>query len=570
MNPCHFVTHQRALELQKRIYHSLKAETEFLLGKTPESILRYARETQKDFKNISRIQPMTKSQLIQEVRNSDVSFIADFHTYKQSQRTALRITRDAIQPHQLWYIGLELVPSQFQNYLDQFYEGEISLLALKQSIAYEAEWGFPWKNYSPIFEWAQKNRIRLIALDRPKQIIQTEQDRDLHQRDEWAAGIITDLFHESLKQGIRPKILVLYGELHVGTAHLPYQLKKISQAFLKKPLSWITIHQDDDKLYWKLAKQHREFSTEIIKLRKNLFCVFSGTPWGKLQSLVNWAEGLDPDSAEYENSEMDSDFVHLLQTSNKIISELLKVKQAPLESLSIYTVENLEAFTELEHPASRDHQVSKLIQFYITHHQRFYIPAHSFHSAVSAAFVGSPSENGAAELAAIHILRTTNPVQSFFLAEKDDIFRIILENTFGFFGSLVLNPRRKCDLIQDHLQRIEGLKIGAKPLFPQELATREAVLQFIRSPLLRELRLSESPFNQKYPWIECLAARYLGKIIGKHLYQSVIDDSIDLDFIRKTFLKPLEPKNDSFEIRYFSLLHAMKNTQMSVTKLEFL
>jgi uncharacterized iron-regulated protein len=63
-----------------------------------------------------------------------------------------------------------MIPSHLQWALDRFQSGDLSLDSFHEAIHYRKEWGFPWKHYAPLFEWARKKRIRVLALNRPKEL----------------------------------------------------------------------------------------------------------------------------------------------------------------------------------------------------------------------------------------------------------------------------------------------------------------------------------------------------------------------------------------------------------------
>ena len=113
---------RRLFRLQRRIFRSLEAEAELLLGKPPLAIRQYARESQQDFRSASkRAIPATKTEIVKAMQSADVAFVADFHPFAQAQKTALRLIREAIYAaeHE-WLIGLELIPSHFQHGLAIF------------------------------------------------------------------------------------------------------------------------------------------------------------------------------------------------------------------------------------------------------------------------------------------------------------------------------------------------------------------------------------------------------------------------------------------------------------------
>src|SRR4029079_17983628 len=98
-------------------------------------------------------------------------------------------------------------------------------------------------------------------------------------------------------------------------------------------------------------------------------------------------------------------------------------------------------------------------------------------------YLGSPTHNGAAEMAAIHLLRAQTRSQVIYGSAKgdaltDDFYRLVIEAAFGFFGSLILNPRRKCDLPEDHARRLRRLR-ASWPQFKHELEERAMDLKLL-------------------------------------------------------------------------------------------
>ncbi|MEO5970936.1 MAG: ChaN family lipoprotein [Bdellovibrionia bacterium] len=555
--------HKKALRLQRKILQSLKAEANLLLGQTPESILRYERENRKDFSlNSKRLKTIPKATLIEAIRAADVTFIADFHTFDQAQRAALRIFRDAIQPGEYWMIGLEMVPSQFQSALDDFQTGKISLESFHEAISYRDEWGFPWENYAPIFEWARNLGIRLIALNRPRGIFKPKDDRELHERDQWAAGIITDLFCEARLSSI-PKMFVLYGELHIGSHHLPLRLKEISKSFLGHSLSSVIIHQNEDQLFWRAAKEELDLQSEAILLKKNIYCIFSGTPWAELQSLISWTEGGTPDLNEDENEVLIHDYLYMIRTYGETISEFLNLAPPSYEALNVYTIEQPDFLDHLKQCKQFTQLELRLIRFHVTHNRYFYIPR------VSAAYLGSSSHNAAAELSAIHLLRAKNQSGLLYSNKVEDFYRLTLEACFGFFGSLILNPLRKCDFVKDHVKRLQTLKNGEKPAFPLEKEAREILVHGLRSPHELPISITQIINEQKLAPAVMVGARYIGRILGKKLHHAILTEKINFKNIEGVFLdKPTAAKR-FFEIRYKTLINAIVDIEVGSTKTEY-
>ena len=526
------------LSTQKKIYQALKAEAEQLLGETPAPILAYEKEYQKDFRKVmstpvQRLKGLKKKELIEKIRSTDVTLIGDYHTFAQAQRTALRIIRDAIRPGEDWWIGVEMVPSHFQADLDRFQAGKLSLAEFHEIIDYRSEWGFPWQHYQPLFDWAREHQVRLIALNRPKELfypfsVSARELTDLRKRDEWAAGIITDQF--AAQKG---RMIVLYGELHVGSSHLPYDIQRISKYFLKKPLSTLSVHQNHDGLFWSLAQSKSPI--EALKLGPANYCVFSSTPWARLQSLVTWAESVsdstEPDLESEWDDEEEEDYHHWIATYSDFLSELFHLPSPEIEAATVRTVDEADFLDSL---FKRDHYTpmeKRALRFQVEQGLRTYIPR------AETLYIAGPNANGAAELAGIHLFRKINGSQTLFSGEPEDFYRRVLESMFGFFGSLLINPKRKCDLPKDHLRRIAAIRAQKRtPALSIEREAHEIAAHFKPDSLDKLIRkkLRSGPNRQL---ATVLAAHYIGRILAKKLHQALLSDHITLDKIRALVLK---------------------------------
>jgi hypothetical protein len=579
--------HDRLLALQKRIYRSLQDQATRLLGETPDSIRRYEREYREDFKRIPlRPQDAPKDELIREIRASDVSLIGDFHTFSQAQRTALRVLREAVQEGESWYLGLEMFPSHRQEALDRFQLGQLSEKKFLEEIEYEQEWGFPWQNYAPILRWAIENRVKLIALNRPKELNRSESENlsELKERDRWAAGVITDVFQDARRAQVkRPRMLVLYGELHIGRKHLPAELKEISTAALKKPLKTLLLHQNQDHLYWKLASQGRELQAEIIRLRKKNYCVLSSPPWAKMQSLINWAEGASSTQIALESAELaelaelddtldEIDPLSLMRQYAEVVAEFFKVPAPSFDGLDVYTIRNADFADELI-PSKVSSLEKRLLRYHILHNHRIYVPGPS---GSGIAYLAAPNENSAAEIASMHLFRTSALEESSSLTSRGrekmgaTFYQWILDQAFGFLGSLILNPRRKCDLIADHEKRIEELRAGAAPAYPHELEARELAYDFL-DQASSSFQEKLDKYLRKPALVPALyfAARYVGFALAKQVHHALLEEIIDFTELRRIFFGHIdeEARTPSFW-RFNSLKSAALKTPMGVTKAE--
>jgi hypothetical protein len=204
----------------------------------------------------------------------------------------------------------------------------------------------------------------------------------------------------------------------------------------------------------------------------------------------------------------------------------------------------------------------RYIRFHINHNQRLFIPR------VSIAYLGSPSQNGAAELAAIHLLRSKNRAQEVFRRTPNDFYRLILESAFGFFGSLILNHRRKCDLLKDHLKRLKSLENGDASTFPHEELARKLVIDLSKSEM--NLNLSELLREKKYAPGIIMGARFHGQILGKQLHHAILEERVSVPHLCELFLIRPGSSRRFFEERYSELLNWTSEVSLAPSKSETL
>ncbi|NDD92240.1 hypothetical protein EBZ37_09160, partial [bacterium] len=562
----------RLLRLQKGIYGALKLEADRLVGALPQSILRYEKSYLAAFRSCAqRPRASSRSALTNRMRMADVTFIADYHTLGQAQRTALRLIQDVYRPGERWVLGLEFVPSHRQPELDAYQAGLMEAATFLQKIRYREDWGFPWENYAPLLDWARRTGVQMLALNRPRELPYwkervTDGD-DLLERDRWAAGVITDLFSSLDPRAPRPKVVVLYGELHVGGRHIPANLEALSAEALGRPLDWVSVHQNNDALYWKLARRGTEHLSDVLRLDDRNFHVISSTPWNKLQSLVSWAEGIGTDAERLpatgalrlESSEdswmssddsdedeflcdLESEALAKMQAYGDAMADFLKLPTPEFERLSVQSVYSADFVDTLDDERRLGVSERRLIRELVLRNCRFFVPR------TGLLYLGTPSSNGAAELAAIILAKGHSVRAPFFGETQDSFFQAVMDQAFGFFGSLLVNPRRKCDLPEDHLQRYLQLKGSSEEDWVERqarlftLAGLEEQARFLERTRKVESRVAS--FRLKAPAMGMaavseqvlaagggasvharialwLSSRYLGKILGKLLHRAL-------------------------------------------------
>jgi hypothetical protein len=278
----------------------------------------------------------------------------------------------------------------------------------------------------------------------------------------------------------------------------------------------------------------------------------------------NTDEELDSELSEIE-SEFEADYHHWIATYSDFLSELFQVKAPEIESATIKTAEEADFLDDLFRRARFTPIEKRALRFQVENNLRTYIPG------TEILYLASPTSNGAAELAAIHLYRHFNGSQSLFAGDPESFYRSVLESMFGFFGSLLVNPKRKCDLPGDHARRIIFLK-GQKGAQAQiERDGRNLALRFLgiaadksekRNQLIRSW-LRGSPQKRLST---VLAAHYIGRVLAKKLHQAVMLDHLSLAQIRSWVLKRSSSADDFHSLQIERMISAVAHQKIESSK----
>jgi uncharacterized iron-regulated protein len=109
------------------------------------------------------------SQMVADTEGADVILIAEEHTNKKHHEIQLDVIRSLWAKKIPLAIGLEMFQTDNQKYLDDWTEGRITEECFKA--VNSRNWSYDWSLYRDIFIFARDNRIPLIALNIPKEIV---------------------------------------------------------------------------------------------------------------------------------------------------------------------------------------------------------------------------------------------------------------------------------------------------------------------------------------------------------------------------------------------------------------
>lgn len=114
-------------------------------------------------------QNLSLSQLAAVAGNSDLILIGEVHDNKDHHDMQLDLIRSLSTMNRPLAIGLEMIQSNYQQQLDEWVAGRMSETAMNR--VFSENWSPDWQMYRDIFIFARDNRIPMVALNVPVEIV---------------------------------------------------------------------------------------------------------------------------------------------------------------------------------------------------------------------------------------------------------------------------------------------------------------------------------------------------------------------------------------------------------------
>ncbi|MBI5360776.1 MAG: ChaN family lipoprotein [Planctomycetes bacterium] len=175
------------------------------------SIFSVARNEFTDFKSV-----------IADAYGKPVVFVGEIHDNQESHLAQFEVLSELYKKNKNIVIGMEMFERNNQSVLDGYIEGTIDEAAFMQAYS---RWGFDYNLYRPIFEFAKQNKLKIAALNAPKDIVSFVGKNGLtalsaEQRAQIAAEI--DTTNESHKEYVKGRYQA-HGEIKLSEFNLFYQ-----------------------------------------------------------------------------------------------------------------------------------------------------------------------------------------------------------------------------------------------------------------------------------------------------------------------------------------------------------
>lgn len=506
--------------IRREMFDQLMAEVSSRLGPEDPSIRRARRAYQKEVNSSWKVSDRTE--LAQAFRQHDVTLIGDFHALLQSQKTQRRLLEQFFEASNLSFdLGVECLPKSSQKWIDAFLGGEIDEKEFLRKTRWEKVWGFPWEHYREIFLWAKERSLRVVALNTLKS--------SLKERDRFAAKTIA----AEVRRG-RNRWVILFGDLHLREASLPRELVK---AGLPEPLR---IFQNVEEASFRLMQKGLDHRTDVVRYDSHRYAVLSIPPWVKWQNYLLWLDqNLD------EELEESVDLTDSVLRYVRWIKQELKLEVNEAE-LSVYSAGDPDLWSRVRKTARP--QERKWLEMMIEDGRSFYL------SKAGWGYLARPSVNHAASLAMQFIHDRLCGGAALRFQFPDDFPRMIWIESVAYFGSKLINPKRKANTLKDiraSLSSQQGRDAGREAL---RMALSQKMIELMRGD---DQAFELTPYRPKRPASWIAAAHLLGGLAGERLAEAFQKGRLGSDEILALLKKPLH--HDRFDLIYLELLDMIES-----------
>ncbi len=494
---------------QKKLYFAIKSELALFEKNKTKELLAYERSFQSALPKT--IQAASKLDLLKAINRANIVLVGDFHSFAQSQKGFLRLLNESTRKHRRQILALECIQQMHQDAVNEFLANYLTIEELREKINFEKYWPFSWENYREILIHAKEMKIPVLALNI---LDRKRQSPSLQERDNAAAEIIGREFFKQ-KDSL---FFVLYGDLHMARPHLPRKLSLL----LGGKARVLVVHQNNSYLYWKTPKLKNGQRPEIVRLKKDEFCILNCVPWVKLRSYLDWLEG-NPFPGEWGGNEEEIDAAGMVHHYSSLLAEAIGIPAQFRDNLDIFGPNRLISGALPENVKIAP-SCKALARHALIFRRTDYLPENEL------LILPAISTNSLSEAASYLLWHTQRGNSGAIKSQNSRYF--MAQFLVGYLGSKVLNPKRKCHEVGDLKDLLKEKEKRISRGQPRADVMRRA-LALLR-PYLKDEKL---PLRSKsLPAArEIEACRFAGFILAERFFHSYLNESKHLATIRAWF-----------------------------------
>ncbi len=479
-----------------------------------------------------------QDEMIDAILGAQVIHVGDYHTCNQSQRSFLRILKAVVKRDRDFVIGLELLHAGHQKTLDQYLEDRIGEETFLRRIKLQEHWVFDlWDNFKPLFDFCKYHGIRILAIDA------APEGSYVRERDRAAAEVMADF----LAKNPRTRIFVFIGDLHIAPPHLPRDMKEALKVRGLGP-DHLILYQNSESIYWDLAGKGLDDQVEVVKLADGNFCRMHTPPVVCQRSYLNW---LEHEEGEIDYADAKSSFMEIVDRICDFLGIRLGKKK---DAVEVFTCGDLSFLRKLKEKGKFSTREFQTIKRQILASESYYIAKTKF------VYLANLSLNHAAEEAA-HFIKNLCSGEEEPREVIDAFYANILHEALGFFGSKIINHKRKCY----HEKDFENLLA----YFQTVRVPKERRLEYETAHLVAEYKKLEKKgkhlarteiFHSRMDLFMSLT-HALGYMTGEKLYYGLMEGKVTKPYIRDLYCNPWAEEGEPVRV-YMNLQRKLKGVKI--------
>ena len=472
---------------------------------------------------------LSRTEIEAQVQSADVVYVGDYHTLRLAQESFLSLVRAGAARGRRQVLAIEFVEGRHQKVLDDYLAGALSERRFLARIGHAYSGGFDiWPAFKAIFDYARAQKLSVVAIDR-----RARGSRSLALRDAYAAARVS----KAARAADHPQVFVLMGQFHVAPCHLPAQVKAELGPSARR--SHLVVYQNCEGVYWRLARKGLADQVEGVQVRRGEVCLNNTSPVVCQQSFLDYLEAEAGDEP-LANRGAAGHFRQMARLIGRFAG--IKVEEA-LADVEVGTIADVDFLARVRQRGRFSRGELAQIRRQVLSRESYYIPR------ARTAYLATLSLNHAAEEAA-HFVRHCCAGAALDAPRRpsEAFYARCLEEALGFFGSKLVNPRRRCLQIPDwaaafETRRGEDRQVAAFVL-AHKAAEEEGPDEAVKLIPLREGPLFHA------------VSHGLGYQLGEALYRAFDEGALSKAKLRALFHDPLvDPR-----ARYFALVRAYQGS----------
>jgi len=527
---------QELIDIQKKLWRWNKDIIDHsVLVKEPgfDNYERAYRRAVREYERVS-----DQDEMVEAILDADIIYVGDYHTCNQSQRSFLRILKATAKHDMSFMVGMELLHTNHQATLDSYLHGKISEGTFLKRIRLQEHWVFDlWNNFKPLFDFCMYHGTPMFAIDA------ASKNSSVRTRDLAAAEHISKIVRKNPGR----RFFIFIGDLHLAPNHLP---RDVSQELKKSGIEkkHLTLYQNSESIYWQLAEEGVDDYVEVVRLPDGNFCRMHTPPVISQRSYLNW---LEHEEGEIDYADAKTSFLELTDR----ICDFLGVKLGKeREHVEVFTCGDLSFLKRLKEKGRFPNDELDIIKKQILASESYYI------SSARIVYLANLSMNHAAEEAS-HFIKNICSGPEEPREMIDAFYANTLHEALGFFGSKLINHKRKCYHEKDFENLLAYFKtVNVTAERRLEYETAHLITEYKRVER-RGMHLSQTDIFRSRMDLFLAITHALGYMLGDRLYYGLMNQVVKKKDVRELFINSWKEEGEPVDV-YMNLLAKLKGVRI--------